>query len=133
MKYSLNLLAVIVLAAPLQVHADTNIYQCEVMSDAYIKGDGSLEILQDNSRIGQKFTVMKKAGEVFGDVMDALKNPKVISSGGEKNSYKVLWIQKTVSKTGAFVDYLNIDEFVKGEKKPFGFFSGSLLLTGLCE
>ena len=133
MKYSLNLLAVIVLATPLQVHADTNIYQCEVMSDAYIKGDGSLEILQDNSRIGQKFTVMKKTGEVFGDVMDALKNPKVISFGGEKNSYKVLWIQKAVSKTGAFVDYLNIDEFVKGEKKPFGFFSGSLLLTGLCE
>jgi hypothetical protein len=76
---------------------------------------------------------MKKTGEVFGDVMDALKNPTVISSGGEKNSYKVLWIQKAVSKTGAFVDYLNIDEFVKGEKKPFGFFSGSLLLTGLCE
>jgi len=133
MKYSLNLLSVIVLAVPLQVHADVNAYQCEVMSDAYIKGDGSLEISQDNPRVGQKFTVMKKTGEVFGDVMDALKNPKVITPGGEKNSYKVLWIQKTASKSGAFVDYLNIDEFIKGEKKPFGFFSGSLLLSGLCE
>jgi len=103
------------------------------MSDAHIKNDGSLEILQNNSRIGQKFTVMKKTGEVFGDVMDALKNPKVLASGSEKNSFKVLWVQKAASKSGVFVDYLNIDEFVKGKQKPFGFFSGGLLLTGICE
>lgn len=133
MKYSLNLLSVIVLAVPFQVHADANIYQCEVMSDSYIKADGSLEVLQDSPRIGQKFTVMNKTGGVFGDVMDSLNNPKVLASGGEKNSYKVLWVQKATSKSGAFVDYLNIDEFVKGREKPFGFFSGSILLTGLCE
>jgi len=103
------------------------------MSDAHIKNDGSLEILQNNSRIGQKFTVMKKTGDVIGDVMDPLKNPKVLSAGGEKNSYKVLWVQKAAGKSGVFVDYLSIDEFAKGSMKPFGFFSGGLLLTGVCE
>ena len=119
--------------APLQAYADPFVYQCQVMSDTYIKVDGSLDVLQDSSRIGQKFTVMKKTGDVIGEVMDSLKNPKVLSSGSDKNSYKVLWEQKSSGKSRAYVDYLNIDEFVKGEKKPFGFFSGSLLLTGLCE
>ena len=66
MNYLFNILSVIILTSPLQVLADSKIYQCEVMSDAHIKNDGSLEILQNNSRIGQKFTVMKKTGEVFG-------------------------------------------------------------------
>ena len=119
--------------APLQAYADPHFYQCQVMSDAYIKADGSLDVLRDSPRAGEKFTVIKGTGEVIGDVMDALNNPKVFPSIGGKNSYKVIWEQKAEGSGGAFVDYLNIDEFVKGKKKPFGFFSGSLLLTGLCE
>lgn len=119
--------------APLQAYADPHFYQCQVMSDAYIKADGSLDVLRDSPRVGEKFTVIKGTGEVIGDVMDALNNPKVIPSIGGKYSYKVIWEQKAEGNGGAFVDYLNIDEFVKGKKKPFGFFSGSLLLTGLCE
>lgn len=119
--------------APLQAYADPHFYQCQVMSDAYIKADGSLDVLRDSPRVGEKFTVIKGTGEVIGDVMDALNNPKVIPSIGGKYSYKVIWEQKAEGSGGAFVDYLNIDEFVKGKKKPFGFFSGSLLLTGLCE
>ena len=119
--------------APLQAYADPHFYQCQVMSDAYIKADGSLDVLRDSPRAGEKFTVIKGTGEVIGDVMDALNNPKVIPSIGGKYSYKVIWEQKAEGNGGAFVDYLNIDEFVKGKKKPFGFFSGSLLLTGLCE
>ena len=118
---------------PLQAYADPHFYQCQVMSDAYIKADGSLDVLRDSPRVGEKFTVIKGTGEVIGDVMDALNNPKVIPSIGGKYSYKVIWEQKAEGNGGAFVDYLNIDEFVKGKKKPFGFFSGSLLLTGLCE
>ena len=119
--------------APLQAYADPHFYQCQVMSDAYIKADGSLDVLRDSPRAGEKFTVIKGTGEVIGDVMDALNNPKVFPSIGGKYSYKVIWEQKAEGNGGAFVDYLNIDEFVKGKKKPFGFFSGSLLLTGLCE
>ncbi len=119
--------------APLQAYADSHFYQCQVMSDAYIKADGSLDVLRDSPRVGEKFTVIKGTGEVIGDVMDALNNPKVLASGNGKGSYKVLWEQNAAGNNGAFVDYLNIDEFVKGKKKPFGFFSGGLLLTGLCE
>ncbi|MBU3626971.1 hypothetical protein ICN48_12100 [Polynucleobacter sp. JS-Safj-400b-B2] len=133
MKFLLTLVTAVALLSPLPVYADPFIYQCQVISDAFIKADGSLDVLQDSPRIGQKFTVMKKTGDVVGDVMDSLKNPKVLSSGSDKNSYKVLWEQKSSSKSRAYVDYLNIDEFAKGMQKPFGFFSGSLLLTGICE
>ena len=108
-------------------------YQCEVLSDAYIKGNGELTVVQDSPRVGQEFTVIKRTGEAIGDVMDALKNPKVLASGSTGNSYKVIWVQKSAGKGGAFVDYLSIEEFANGSKKPFGFFSGGLLLTGLCE
>ena len=133
MNYLFTLLSLVTALTSLQLTAAPNMYQCQVMSDAYIKEGGVLDILRDSPRVGQKFTVVKNTGEVIGDIMDPLKNPKVIALGSEKNSYKVLWEQKAADKKGAFVDYLNIDEFIKGKKKPFGFFSGSLLLTGFCE
>jgi len=131
--YPLMLLAISLTAAPLQSYAAPNPYVCEVVSDSHIKADGALDLVRESPRIGQKFTVVKKTGEVIGDIMDALKNPRVAALGSEKNAYKVIWVQKAASKNGAFVDYLSIDEFAKGKMKPFGFFSGSQLLTGFCE
>ena len=113
--------------------AAENTYRCEVLSDAYIKNSGELVIAQDSPRVGQEFAVIRKTGEVVGDVMDSLRNPKVIASGSASSPYKVLWVQKSSSKNSAFVDYLSIDVFVKESKKPFGFFSGGLLMTGVCE
>lgn len=115
------------------VFANDKTYRCEVLSDAYIKSNGELDIVQDSPRIGQEFAVIKKTGEVIGDVMDALKNPKVLADGSASNAYKVIWVQKSAGKNGAFVDYLSINAFVKDSKKPFGFFSGGLLMTGFCE
>lgn len=92
MKYFLfTTTMVLAILTPLAAYAVPRIYQCQVVSDAYIKSDGSLDILKDSSRIAQTFAVIKKTGEVIGDVMDPLKNPKVLSMGGEKNSYKVIW------------------------------------------
>jgi hypothetical protein len=132
-KYPQYLLLVLSLLISHSVLANEKTYRCEVLSDAYIKSNGELSIVQDSPRVGQEFAVIKKTGEVVGDVMDTLKNPKVIASGSKSNSYKVVWMQKSEGKNGAFVDYLNIDLFVKEAKKPFGFFSGGLLMTGICE
>ncbi|MBU3539811.1 hypothetical protein [Polynucleobacter sp. UB-Tiil-W10] len=115
------------------VFAAETIYHCQVLSDAYIKSNGELVLIQDSPRVGEDFTVIKKTGEVFGDVMDTLKNPKVIASGSAGNPYKVIWTQKAAGKNGAFVDYLSIEGFAKDGKHPFGFFSGALLMTGVCE
>ncbi len=115
------------------VFAAEKFYRCEVLSDAYIKTNGELAVVQDSPRVGLEFVVIKKTGEVVGDVMDTLKNPKVLASGSASNSYKVIWTQKAEGKNGFFVEYLSIEEFVKGSKKPFGFFSGGLLMTGVCE
>ncbi|WP_128112446.1 hypothetical protein [Polynucleobacter necessarius] len=92
-----------------------------------------LTIAQDSPRVGQEFAVVKKTGEVIGDVMDSLGKPMVIASGGESNPYKVIWKKNAAGKNGAFVDYLSIEGFAKDGKKPFGFFSGSLLMTGVCD
>ena len=115
------------------VFAAEKIYHCQVLSDAYIKSNGELVLVQDSPRVGEDFTVIKKTGEVFGDVMDTLKNPKVIASGSAGNPYKVIWTQKAAGKNGAFVDYLSIEGFAKDGKYHFGFFSGALLMTGVCE
>ncbi|QWD53080.1 hypothetical protein C2742_02665 [Polynucleobacter paneuropaeus] len=113
--------------------AAEKIYRCDVLSDAYIKSNGELDIIKDSPRIGQEFVVIKKTGEVVGDVMDSLGKPKVIAFGSNSNSYKVVWIKKAAGKDGAFVDYLSINGFAKDGKYPFGFFSGALLMAGVCE
>ena len=133
MKYLSLIFSIFVTLASSWAHAAADVYQCYVLSDAYIRQDGTLDVFKESPRIGQAFAVIKKTGELVGDVMDPLKNPKVLSMGGEKNSYKVIWNQKATGTNGVFLDYLNVDEFVKGTKKPFGFFSGSLLLSGYCE
>ena len=119
--------------APLGAIANPNIYQCEVVSDLYIKQDGALDLMQNSPRIGQRFTVIKKIGEIIGDVMDSLNKPRVIVSGADKNSYKLIWQQKSSASNGVYIDYLSIDGSVSASKKPFGFFSGSLLMSGWCE
>jgi len=132
-KYPQYLSLVFSLLISHSVLANEKTYRCEVLSDAYIKSTGELDMVKDSPRVGQEFAVVKKTGEVVGDVMDTLKNPKVIASGSKSNSYKVVWIQKSEGKNGAFVDYLSIEGFAKDGKFPFGFFSGSLLMTGVCE
>jgi hypothetical protein len=133
MKRSQVLVFVFSLLISFGALANEKTYRCEVLSDAYIKSNGELSLVQDSPRVGQEFAVVKRTGEVIGDVMDSLKNPKVLASGSKGNSYKVVWIQKSEGKNGAFVDYLSIEEFASGSKKPFGFFSGGLLMTGVCE
>ncbi|QWD90089.1 hypothetical protein [Polynucleobacter sp. MWH-Braz-FAM2G] len=115
------------------VFAAEKTYRCEVLSDAYIKSNGELDIVKDSPRVGQEFAVIKKTGEVVGDVMDSLGKPKVIASGSKSNSYKVIWTQKAAGNDGAFVDYLSIEGVAKDGKYPFGFFSGSLMMAGVCE
>ena len=121
-----------VLISPV-VLATEKTYRCEILSDAYIKSNGELDIVKDSPRVGQEFAVIKKTGEVIGDVMDSLGKPKVIAFGSNSNTYKVIWTQTAEGKDGAFVDYLSIEEFAKAGKKPFGFFSGALLMTGVCQ
>jgi hypothetical protein len=132
-KFSLFLsLICIALISPSVVAAEKT-YRCKVLSDAYIKSNGELDIVKDSPRVGQEFAVVKKTGEVIGDVMDSLGKPKVIASGSNSNSYKVIWTQKAAGKNGVFVDYLSIEGFAKDGKQSFGFFSGALLMTGVCE
>ena len=115
------------------VLATEKTYRCEVLSDAYIKNNGELDIVKDSPRVGQEFAVVKKTGEVVGDVMDSLGKPKLIAVGSKGNPYKVIWTKKSAGKDGAFVDYLSIEGFAKDGKYPFGFFSGALLMTGVCQ
>ena len=132
-NFLFTLLTTLVVATPFSVNATPAVYQCQVLSDAYIRESGVLDVQKDSPRVGQKFVVTKSTGEVIGDIMDPLKNPKVVSLGSEKNSYKVIWTQKSAGKNGAFVDYLSIEGFAKDGKYPFGFFSGALLMTGVCS
>jgi hypothetical protein len=132
-KFSLFLTLICTALISPAVLATEKTYRCEVLSDAYIKNNGELDIVKDSPRVGQEFAVVKKTGEVVGDVMDSLGKPKLIAAGSKGNPYKVIWTKKSAGKDGAFVDYLSIEGFAKDGKYPFGFFSGALLMTGVCQ
>jgi hypothetical protein len=117
----------------LNAFAGSQDYQCQILTDSGINDKGSLDLRIDSLRIGKKFAVDRKTGEVIGGVLFALDNPKVMAFGSEQNSFIVLWAQEAGGKNGAFVEYLTIREYAKGKKKPFGFFTGGMLLTGLCD
>mgnify|MGYP007082903651 CR=1 FL=1 len=79
MRYFLFAFSLVMTFTPLISDAAPGIYQCQVVSDASIKPDGSLDLVKDSSRVSQAFTVIKKTGEIIGDVMDPMKNPKVLA------------------------------------------------------
>jgi len=108
-------------------------YQCEVISDATLEKDGTLKMHPKSLNIGKKFAIDRKTGVLIGDVFFGWGDPKVIASGSKDNAFKVLWTKKAGGTNGVFIDYLSIEEFNQGIKKPFSYFTGSQITTGFCE
>jgi len=111
----------------------TNSYQCQITSDATIGDDGNIAIHPKSLNLGKKFAVDRKTGVVIGDVFFTFGEPKVFAVGSKDNAFKVIWIKNAGGSNGMFIDYLSIEEFAKGDKKPFAYFTGSQITSGLCE
>lgn len=131
-KLSRLFLFVFVFYSPFSFSGE-NSYQCIVLNDAFVEGDGKISIKPKSLNIGKKFAIDRKTGVLIGDVFFTFGEPKVIARGSKDNSFKVIWMKESGGKDGMFLDYLSIDEYISGTKKPFSYFTGSQLSTGLCE
>jgi hypothetical protein len=111
--------------------AAMNSYQCQVINDASISDDGKISIYPESLNIGQKFAVDRKTGIIIDNVFFHIGEPKVVSYGGKDSAFKVIWMEANVR--GMYVGYLEVEEYYAGEKKPFFSYSGSRIMSGLCE
>jgi hypothetical protein len=120
----------------LNVIAGDYSYQCIVMSVATIQDDGKTIIQSQNLNIGKRFAIDKKTGSLTGDVFFAafpFTSPQIIAKGSKDGSFKVLWLSKAGGKDGAHSELLVVQEYLSHPKKPFSYFTGTMLISGLCD
>lgn len=105
-------------------------YKCIVVEASRLSEDGLLEDWK--YYIGAEFVVDKATGRMNGKLKNHgyFGEPKVIDPGGNEQALKVV----TIYDAGfPAVDYLYIETFSSGYKKPFIFRDGSSVFNGLCE
>lgn len=110
-------------------------FKCQVKESMTLSNDGVMEKSSNVAKMnsGKEFTVNRSTGVITGggfvnnmsgrapDVLDAY-DPS-------ENSYKAI----TIYKPNYTVDYLEINEYVKGDKKPFIFKAAwGSIVTGVC-
>lgn len=107
-------------------------YRCLVSAAFQVnpQGERNEEILAP--MIGAEFTVDRSSGLMVGDLKNSyVTSPKVIDSGSEENSFKVLTLMKNDITSNVYV--LTIEEFQDGPIKPFVFLNNSYVYHGTCE
>ena len=93
--------------------------------------DGNLADNDPYGLAGKTFFVHRQSGVVRGSsISNSNSNgtPKVIDAGSSVQSFKVMTEYSPMSS----VDYLEIQEFSNGSKKPFIFYSIFSVYSGLC-
>lgn len=108
-------------------------YKCTVLEAKQLSNAGKMEVSKFTKQyIGKEFVVDKKTGRMTGQVKNHNFNgePKVLDQGSAQQAYKAI----TIFSPFTTVDYLYIQAFAEGPKKPFYFIDlGDNILTGTCE
>ena len=114
------------------LNAATLSYTCEVTNVYGLNDDGSLKVSGfDKGMKGSKFSVSRVTGEIIGQVVPTIvaNSTRVINKGSSENSFK------TVAEFDEQFQILEVQEFRKGDSKPFVSSStgGAGIVTGLCK
>lgn len=107
-------------------------YTCEVTNIYKLSSGGSLGISPYEKQMrGMAFSASRVTGEIIGQVIPTLmaKSTRVINPGSAKNSFK------TVADFGNQFQILEVQEFRKGNLKPFvsSSMGGAGIVTGVCK
>jgi glycerol-3-phosphate dehydrogenase len=90
---------------------------------------------QEKQYLGRVFTVERRTGIMAGALKNAyLTKPSVIDMGSSENSYKVvttLRLEEGVGR-GTNVYALVVNEYFRGESKPFVFLENEEVFFGTC-
>ena len=105
------------------------------MKGAYFRTDGGeLAPVDEGFRflVGQQFTVSRETGRLFGDLTHPFgAQVTVIDPGSSEQSFKVVATSNRVQYD--YLHYLDVQEFVESEDKPF-FYRGAIAIwTGTCR
>lgn len=110
-------------------------FKCKVISSVKLEKNGELSSTNSVAikELGKEFTVNRLTGIISGGFTNNMSRvpPTVYNyAKSEGNSYSAI----TIYKPHYTIDYLEIDEWVEGMKKPF-LYKGAWgeLVTGLCE
>ena len=98
------------------LNAATLSYTCEVTNVYGLNDDGSLKVSGfDKGMKGSKFSVSRVTGEIIGQVVPTIvaNSTRVINKGSSENSFK------TVAEFDEQFQILEVQEFRKGDSKPF--------------
>ena len=114
------------------LNAATLSYTCEVTNVYGLNDDGSLKVSSfDKGMKANKFSVSRVTGEIIGQVVPTImaNSTRVINKGSSENSFK------TVAEFDEQFQILEVQEFRKGDSKPFvsSSMGGAGIVTGLCK
>ena len=78
------------------------------------------------------FEIDRRTGAVTGSRLENLRdNPIVVAPGDNENSFQAYWIVRGLS--GARVRFIEVQEYVEGQSKPFRAVVQNWTYTGSCE
>jgi len=108
-------------------------YECQALATLALKKDGVLR--QDEVWNGAAFVVNRISGQIEGDVNNlSWPEIRVIERGTDLSAFAVIWISSEMptdpnaSKSG----YLEIQEWVDSDVKPFVMVFAPYVITGTC-
>ena len=109
-------------------------FKCTVLDAVTFGKDGTLShsTAVAKSKIGEEFTVNRQSGQITGGgLVNTMSGqmPVVYNYLPNENGYKAI----TIYKPNQTVDYLQINEYIEGDKKPFFYKEAwGTTLSGLC-
>jgi hypothetical protein len=114
--------------------ASSSAYKCHIKSLKSLNDSGELvDFLHDEAFefMKKEFVVDRDTGRMSGATTNhgPYGQPRVIDKGSGEQAYKAL----TIVEPFTTVDFLYVQEFAKGTKKPFFFVTGTKRYSGLCE
>jgi len=130
----LEIVVIIGLIAMSANAASADAYKCYVKNHKTLSDSGELVDFWGKETVGvmtKEFVVDKQTGRMSGELKNhnAFGEPQVLDLGGARQAYKVMTIYQPLTT----VDFLYVQEFASGSKKPFFFTTGTMHHTGLCE
>jgi hypothetical protein len=126
------------LLMPLGVAAGINDYQCIVIGEAFLSGNGTIGPYPKPVYVNQKFALDRASGVITGgpffssNLETGIRS--ILDPGGREWSYKAFSTHPLTPSGNRNVDYIVVEEFEKGRTKPFvALVGGSTIVHGLCE
>ena len=130
------LLAATILIAGTESLAGASTYQCQISEQLHLDAAGELKRPANPWLIRSRFSVDRDTGVLVGPDKSfwSFKDSRstVLARGNAKTSFVAL-IMSAAADNGVLATTLVIEEFAKGQVKPFIVNTGTQVASGMCE